>query len=73
MGRLFFVSARSLAGFISGMDNGCPAIIVDRQVPRPAIGGIVRQLHFRRDWKVSAIREAPRCLSRPDGMGGELH
>jgi len=40
LGPPFFVSARSLAGFISGMDNGCPAIIVDRKVPCPAIGGM---------------------------------
>ena len=32
---------------------------------RPDI--LVRQPHFRRDWKVSAIREVPRPV------GGELH
>ena len=38
---------------------------------RPDI--LVRQLHFRRDWKVSAIREAPPCACLPVGRGGELH
>jgi len=43
----------------------------DRQVPRPASAGwagsrgtIKMKFHFR---------EAPACLSRPDGMAGELH
>ena len=29
--------------------------------------------HFRRDWKVSAIREAPPCACLLVGRGGELH